>query len=111
MSEDARSREAQEWLALDSLNQARFTQELAAGIGQKAGSRRGLRALAGRLIRRVRWLVLRTLRFGPMMLLVVAGVAVIVGLLWPFTDLIAAHDVGLIAGPQRGLHLQAAREV
>jgi hypothetical protein len=111
MSEDARSREAQEWLALDSLNQARFTQELAAGRGQKAGSRRGLRALAGRLIRRVRWLVLRTLRFGPMTLLVVAGVAVIVGLLWPLTDLIAAHDVGLIAGPQRALHLQAAREV
>jgi len=37
----------------------------------------------------------------PMTLLVVAGVAVIVGLLWPLTDLIAAHDVGLIAGPQQ----------
>lgn len=40
-------------------------------------------------------------------------VAAIVGawaLLWPLTDLIAAHDVGRIAGPQRAVHLQSAHE-
>jgi hypothetical protein len=40
----------------------------------------------------------------------VAAVLVIFALLWPITDLIAAHDVGRIAGPQRADHLQSARE-
>jgi uncharacterized protein YjbI with pentapeptide repeats len=35
--------------------------------------------------------------------------AVAVSLLWPLTDVIAAHDVGLITGPQRATALQAAR--
>jgi hypothetical protein len=34
----------------------------------------------------------------------------IVALIWPVTDLIAAHDVGLMTGAQRAVHLQAARE-
>jgi hypothetical protein len=37
-------------------------------------------------------------------------VAVVVGLIWPITDLIAAHDVGVITGRLRAQHLQAARE-
>ena len=41
---------------------------------------------------------------------VVVALAVILGLLWPLTDVIAAHDVGLIAGPRRGPALQSARE-
>jgi hypothetical protein len=41
----------------------------------------------------------------------VAGAVVIAAaLLWPITDLIAAHDVGLIAGPQRAMQLRTARE-
>ena len=36
--------------------------------------------------------------------------AVIVVLIWPITDWIAAHDVGLIAGPKRAAALQVARE-
>jgi hypothetical protein len=48
-------------------------------------------------------------------LIVVVGVtvlalAVTVALIWPVSDLIAAHDVGLIAGPRRPPALQAARE-
>ena len=31
-------------------------------------------------------------------------------LIWPISDLIAAHDVGVIAGPQRAAALQTARE-
>jgi uncharacterized protein YjbI with pentapeptide repeats len=41
----------------------------------------------------------------------VVVVAVLVGaFVWPFTDLIAAHDVGHIVGSQRAGHLQTARE-
>jgi hypothetical protein len=48
-------------------------------------------------------------------LVVVVGVtalalAVTVALIWPVTDLIAAHDVGLIAGPKRPRGPAAARE-
>jgi uncharacterized protein YjbI with pentapeptide repeats len=48
-------------------------------------------------------------------LVVVSGVVVVtlafvLGLLWPLTDVIAAHDVGLITGPIRAARLQAARE-
>ena len=48
-------------------------------------------------------------------LVVVAGVTVIalavtIALIWPVTDVIAAHDVGLITGPKRAAALQAARE-
>ena len=46
--------------------------------------------------------------------LVVSGVAaalVVAGaFIWPITDLIAAHDVGKIAAPQRAAQLQAAGE-
>jgi hypothetical protein len=37
-------------------------------------------------------------------------VAVIVALVWPVTDLLAAHDVGRMTGAQRAVHLQSARE-
>jgi hypothetical protein len=40
----------------------------------------------------------------------VAALAVSVALIWPVTDLIAAHDVGLTTGPKRAAALQAARE-
>jgi len=48
-------------------------------------------------------------------LVVAAGAAVValafaVALIWPITDLIAAHDVGLITGSKRLAPLQAARE-
>ena len=48
-------------------------------------------------------------------LVVVAGITVIalalvVALVWPITDLIAAHDVGLITGSKREAALQTARE-
>jgi hypothetical protein len=42
--------------------------------------------------------------------LVLVALAAICGLLWPITDLMAAHDVGTITGPLRAAHLQAARE-
>ena len=43
--------------------------------------------------------------------LVIGGLlALVVVLVWPITDLIAAHDVGNIAGHSRPLHLQDARE-
>lgn len=41
---------------------------------------------------------------------VLAAIALAVAVIWPFTDLIAAHDVGTITGSQRALHLQSARE-
>ena len=41
----------------------------------------------------------------------VVAVAVSVALIWPITDLIAAHDVGLISGSKRSPALQTAREV
>jgi uncharacterized protein YjbI with pentapeptide repeats len=41
---------------------------------------------------------------------VLVGAVLVGSLIWPFTDLIAAHDVGLIVGPQRAAHLQTARE-
>jgi hypothetical protein len=41
---------------------------------------------------------------------VIAALAVVVALLWPFTDVIAAHDVGLVTGSARAAHLQTARE-
>jgi hypothetical protein len=42
--------------------------------------------------------------------IVILGIAVAVAVVWPITDLIAAHDVGWMTGPARGMHLQAARE-
>ena len=41
---------------------------------------------------------------------VVVAASVIVALIWPVTDLIAAHDVGVITGPPRAVQLQTARE-
>jgi uncharacterized protein YjbI with pentapeptide repeats len=38
------------------------------------------------------------------------AVAAILALIWPITDLIAAHDVGMITGLHRAASLQAARE-
>ena len=49
----------------------------------------------------------------PLVVLLVAALVVlaaIVVLVWPITDLIAAHDVGLITGPKRAAALQVARE-
>ena len=40
----------------------------------------------------------------------VLGLAVSVALIWPITDLIAAHDVGLITGSKRAAALPTARE-
>jgi Pentapeptide repeats (8 copies) len=40
----------------------------------------------------------------------IAAVALAVVVIWPITDLIAAHDVGTITGPLRALRLQTARE-
>jgi hypothetical protein len=42
--------------------------------------------------------------------LAAVAVAVTVALFWPITDLIAAHDVGRVAGPLRTLRLQMARD-
>jgi uncharacterized protein YjbI with pentapeptide repeats len=42
--------------------------------------------------------------------LAIAAVALVIALIWPVTDLIAAHDVGLVAGLPRAAALQAARE-
>jgi Pentapeptide repeats (8 copies) len=41
---------------------------------------------------------------------IVAALLVVAAFIWPITDLIAAHDVGQIAGPRRTAELQAARE-
>jgi len=41
---------------------------------------------------------------------VVAAVALTIALIWPVTDLVAAHDVGTMSGAARALHLQEARE-
>jgi hypothetical protein len=40
----------------------------------------------------------------------VAALAAIIAVVWPVTDLIAAHDVGVITGTHRASSLQAARE-
>jgi hypothetical protein len=37
-------------------------------------------------------------------------VATVYGVFWPLSDLIARHDVGSIAGPQRAIALQTARD-
>jgi Pentapeptide repeats (8 copies) len=73
-------------------------------------------ALLGLLLPRLGdvWTVprLRALVLGVLALIVVTLIVipVIIVLIWPLTDLIAAHDVGVIAGPQRAIHLQEARE-
>jgi hypothetical protein len=41
---------------------------------------------------------------------VTGAIVIAVALIWPITDLIAGHDVGRIAGPQRATQLQTARE-
>jgi len=41
---------------------------------------------------------------------VVVAAAVIIAWVWPVTDLIAAHDVGVITGTSRAVQLQTARE-
>jgi uncharacterized protein YjbI with pentapeptide repeats len=41
--------------------------------------------------------------------LAIVALAVSVALIWPVTDLIAAHDVGLLVGPKRAAALQTAR--
>jgi hypothetical protein len=49
----------------------------------------------------------------PLVVVTIAAVAVVaagVALIWPVTDLIAAHDVGLITGSKRAAALQVARE-
>jgi hypothetical protein len=53
----------------------------------------------------------RTHRGAVMVVSGVAAALVIAGaFIWPITDLIAAHDVGRIIGPQRATQLQTARE-
>ena len=54
------------------------------------------------------WITRR--RILAMAAVVFVAVAVAVCLLWPLTDLIAAHDVGPVAGPARAASLQSARE-
>ncbi len=49
-------------------------------------------------------------RMSVIVVCVLAAAGLAVAFIWPFTDLIAAHDVGRIAGSQRALQLQAARE-
>ena len=49
-------------------------------------------------------------RVAVLVVCVLAAAGLVVAFIWPFTDLIAAHDVGLIKGSQRALQLQAARE-
>jgi len=44
------------------------------------------------------------------MALAVVAIAYAVVLIWPISDLIAAHDIGTISGTQRAVHLQTARE-
>ena len=49
----------------------------------------------------------------PLVVLAISGtigLGIIVALIWPITDLIAAHDVGAIAGPAGAAKLQTARE-
>jgi hypothetical protein len=52
----------------------------------------------------------RSHRPGLLAALVVAAIAYAVLLIWPITELIAAHDVGTIAAPMRTTHLEAARQ-
>lgn len=49
-------------------------------------------------------------RIGLLAAAMVAATATVVALIWPITDLIAAHDVGLITGSTRAVQLQSARE-
>ena len=49
-------------------------------------------------------------RLGTICALAVVGVAAVVALVWPITDLIAAHDVNLLTGSQRAMQMQSARE-
>jgi Pentapeptide repeats (8 copies) len=59
-----------------------------------------------------RWLE-KVWRDHPLIVVAAAIVAVLaaaVALIWPVTDLIASHDVGLITGPKRATALQSARE-
>ena len=41
---------------------------------------------------------------------VIAALGIAAALIWPITDLIAAHDVGRLVGPQGAAQLQTARE-
>jgi len=43
--------------------------------------------------------------------LFILGLVLTIAVIWPVTDLIAAHDVGAIAGPARAARLPGAREV
>jgi hypothetical protein len=49
------------------------------------------------------------IRVAVLVVCVLAAFGVAVAFIWPFTDLIGQHDVGLTKGPQRALQLQAAR--
>jgi hypothetical protein len=53
----------------------------------------------------------RTHRHAALVAGAVAGAVLIAAaLIWPITDLIAGHDVGRLAGPQRAVQLKTARE-
>lgn len=45
-----------------------------------------------------------------LLVIVIAVAGIATAIIWPFTDLIAAHDVGSMHGMQRLVHLQTARE-
>jgi uncharacterized protein YjbI with pentapeptide repeats len=57
----------------------------------------------------IRWLW-RNHRATALFVCALAAAGLAIAFIWPFTDLIAAHDVGLIKGQQRAMQLQAARE-
>jgi uncharacterized protein YjbI with pentapeptide repeats len=52
----------------------------------------------------------RSHRPGLLAALAVAAIAYAVLLIWPISDLIAAHDVGTIAAPTRAMQLETARQ-
>ena len=52
----------------------------------------------------------RNHRVAALVVCALAAAGLAVAFIWPFTDLIAAHDVGVITGAQRAVQLQAARE-
>ena len=52
----------------------------------------------------------RTRRAAALAVCVAVGGGFVIAVIWPVTDLIAAHDVGRLSGLSRTFHLQAARE-
>lgn len=57
----------------------------------------------------IRWLW-RNHRATVLFVCALAAAGLVIAIIWPITDLIAAHDAGLITGSQRAQQLQSARE-